>query len=68
MTSEPPSTIERTKLLHNLSTDECWKFYYDETNNFRKLKVRDTDFNKPFRLGGIVNEGNLDADLSLIHI
>ena len=66
MASETPSIIELTKFLHNLSTEECWKFYYDETNNFRKLKVRDTDFNYKlethFVLGGIVDEGNLDAE------
>lgn len=60
------NATELTKMLHNLSTDEAWRFYYDETNNFRKLKVRETDFNNKlethFVLGGIVDDGNLAID------
>ena len=63
MDLESHSIIELTKVLHNLSTDEAWKFYYDETNNFRKLKVKNTDFNNKlethFVLGGIIDSGNL---------
>ncbi|YCM45180.1 DUF3800 domain-containing protein [Verrucomicrobiaceae bacterium 227] len=66
MASKTASTIELTKMLHNLSTNECWEFFYDETNNFRKLKVRDTDFNNKlethFVLGGILDDGNLPTD------
>lgn len=41
--------------------NEC-TFYYDETNNIRKLHLRDNDFNAPiekdFVLGGVMHFGN----------
>lgn len=40
--------------------DKVYSFYYDETNNFKKFYVRESDFNFPFSsnfiLGGLVFE------------
>jgi Protein of unknown function (DUF3800) len=49
--------------LHNLdNTDAVYTFYYDETNNIRKLYVDADGFNvslpRPFVLGGIVHGGD----------
>jgi hypothetical protein len=46
--------------LHRLdNVDRAWVFYYDETNNVRKLHIRDGVINvatpEPFVLGGIVD-------------
>ena len=48
--------------LHGLTKADCiYSFYYDETNNIRKLHVDESGFNveslKVFVLGGIVHEG-----------
>lgn len=48
--------------LHQLDkADEVYTFYYDETNNSRKFRITDTDFNvskdKDFVLGGLVHKG-----------
>jgi hypothetical protein len=49
--------------LHGLTKADCvYTFYYDETNNIRKLHVGAKGFNvgtlKVFVLGGIVHEGS----------
>ena len=52
------STIE----LSNLSgMDDTYTFYYDETNNSRKFRITEKDFNsskdEDFVIGGLVYEG-----------
>lgn len=51
----------------HVNFDGVYKFYYDETNNIKKLSVREDDFNVAFQsnfiLGGLVFDGeeiNLD--------
>jgi len=48
--------------LHGLTgVDETYTFYYDETNNIRRLSVKEAGFNvrepQAFVLGGIVHDG-----------
>jgi uncharacterized protein DUF3800 len=47
--------------------DKSYTFYYDETNNFKKLYIKELDFNASFAsnfiLGGLVFEGT-STDLS----
>lgn len=47
-------------------TDLCNNFYYDETNNFRKFKFKETGLNidnflQKYRLGGITLDKNRDV-------
>lgn len=55
--------IREATMLTNPSADfnTSYTFFYDETNNFRKLKVREFDFNNSldanFVLGGVVYSG-----------
>ena len=55
--------IREVTMLTNPSADfnTSYTFFYDETNNFRKLKVREFDFNNSldanFVLGGVVYSG-----------
>ncbi|MBW4578688.1 MAG: hypothetical protein KME42_03825 [Tildeniella nuda ZEHNDER 1965/U140] len=53
--------IERNlhkQLIPDADLDSAFKFYYDETNNFRKFYVKKSDFNYSFQsnfvLGGVV--------------
>ena len=55
----------------NLNFDTDWIFYYDETNNFKKLHIKDrTDFNvnieNNFVLGGLCHDLSINIDESLI--
>ncbi|CUQ28456.1 DUF3800 domain-containing protein [Bacteroides thetaiotaomicron] len=55
----------------NLDFDTDWIFYYDETNNFKKLHIKDrTDFNvkieNNFVLGGLCHDLSINIDESLI--
>lgn len=48
--------------IHSLQkTDRTYTFYYDETNNIRRLHLTDTGFNEPdpacFLVGGIGHDG-----------
>lgn len=56
------------RMSPNVNFDGRYIFYYDETNNPRKLYVKETEFNSPYRsnfvLGGLVFENqeiNLDS-------
>lgn len=54
---------EKQKLLApHINFDEKYHFFYDESNNPRKLYTRETNFNTSisgsFVLGGIVDDGN----------
>ena len=61
--------IELQKQLHGLDTGGAFQFFYDEANNFRKLKFGDEGFNNKvnshFVVGGIVfeNKPNLEQIL-----
>ena len=65
-----------TVLLHNYADFDCsYRFYYDETNNFRKFYVREKDFNYPFEanfiLGGILypeEKVNFDSLFSALNL
>ena len=67
---------EATVLLNsfnapNLDFDINWKFYYDETNNFKKLHIKDRDdFNidvqNNFVLGGLCHDKSEIIDENLI--
>lgn len=50
-------------LAPHINFDEKYHFFYDESNNPRKLFTRETDFNSSitgsFVLGGIVDDGNV---------
>lgn len=50
------------QLAPYINFDEKYNFFYDESNNPRKLYTRETDFNTSitgsFVLGGIVDDGN----------
>ena len=51
------------KQLHpHLNFDGSYTFYYDETNNIKKFRVREEDFNYSFHsnfvLGGVLFEGD----------
>ncbi|MFL0533163.1 DUF3800 domain-containing protein [Bacillus anthracis] len=54
-------------LDHNLDFDVNYNFYYDETNNCRKLSIKDGklsfDKNKDFVLGGVVVEKDNIKDI-----
>lgn len=55
----------------NLNFDVDWKFYYDETNNFKKLHIKDReDFNanieNNFVLGGLCYDKYINIDEALI--
>ena len=50
--------------MHGLrNVDEEYSFYYDETNNIRKLHIRDGNLNvvdlKDFVLGGVAHKGKI---------
>lgn len=82
MNTEDKITIDYTDLrknivmLHsyitpNLNFDINWKFYYDETNNFKKLHIKDReDFNvnieNNFVLGGLCCDSSVEIDEALI--
>ncbi|NBN62049.1 hypothetical protein GWJ07_20920 [Proteus sp. G2639] len=57
---------------HDLqNTDEVYTFYYDETNNIRKLYLKDSGFNvnktDNFILAGILHKGlSTDSDYSIL--
>ncbi|EHF3472149.1 hypothetical protein J1C15_003145, partial [Proteus mirabilis] len=53
------------------NTDEVYTFYYDETNNIRKLYLKDSGFNvnkaDNFILAGILHKGrNTSCDYSTL--
>ncbi|MEQ1723265.1 MAG: hypothetical protein ABL930_08810, partial [Pseudobdellovibrio sp.] len=62
--SEIEKTVELSRKMFNLkNTEKVFTFYYDETNNIRKLHIRDDQkLNVSnlgnFVLGGIVHEGS----------
>lgn len=53
---------------HSLSVDQSYTFYYDETNNIRRLYINDNGMNvtelKPFILGGVAHKSDKNIDLS----
>lgn len=55
----------------NLNFDIVWKFYYDETNNFKKLHIKNRDdFNANiednFVLGGLCHDRSVEIDEALL--
>lgn len=63
MDFETGTIREFTKLSNpKADFDSSYTFFYDETNNFRKLKIRENDFNNPldanFVLGGVAYSGS----------
>lgn len=62
--------LEKTK-YPSLDFDIQYTFYYDETNNIRKFYTKEygfnSDFTKPFVLGGIVYEGETPDITSLFN-
>lgn len=65
--------LRETIIQHNglQNTDEVYTFYYDETNNIRKLYLKDSGFNvnkaDNFILAGILHKGlSTDSDYSTL--
>ncbi|MDH8702724.1 hypothetical protein M2138_002093 [Dysgonomonadaceae bacterium PH5-43] len=65
------TVIMQSCLTANLNFDIVWIFYYDETNNFKKLHIKDRDdFNtnieNNFVLGGLCHDKSIEIDETLI--
>lgn len=66
------STVLMQSCLNaNSNFDIAWKFYYDETNNFKKLHIKDRDdFNidigNNFVLGGLCHDKTVKFDETVI--